>query len=762
MSDGRFGYVPNLHVILDGENRARAGTYLPFGIELVRKLIRQGRYANSKTVDVDDAVITAKVVGEQRWLRIWVGGRCELYLESGIVDVGSVGPANPAFNDNGKLYTNPALGAMPELNGLLSLPLGTENDPKPASGDVAEAFKKKVIKDEFGNETVDAASLSELQRKKTTINTVPPSLFTGKTRLYVQSIYGRRLKYFKKWSANTAFQPAALRYSGRYKGEDYTVDVSTNTGIFTTEDYNYFLLQVMGGSNQYVTVRKLVAESVCVDRARAYLVANKDELTEEKKTALEAYILSGSYPSDEIKFNLDAVIETNGSMGYGWHFNWDGTACDIIKVMQLGYNSVTYKYESKHLRMEFARDKNTVIPVNDPPLTLAQQERMRWAGIKQATLETKEFRNRKWQEVIAYPDWSQTQLAIFGVTWGADVDSDGAPFYCFYTKNDLKVCRHSKSGGTAGTMYRKESTPHYLAGYSTGWQASMPGVCGLQHLFGLEGGRYELQTRSTSASSTQLSCEGAVVSGNGQGWTADFVEYSAKTPDVAHDIYLAPFWIPSGSYLPTGDTVAAGYTASGCVDGYVFSPTGGYTLDPGAYGQSMWVCGFSMSATTGSSWYSEGALLLCVIPFDDAEACYLYGSAQINGGESGTTTTGVATSGSGSPAHIVRRITGGQYELVGYGTGYPVGDGFKPGSTTSPHETEYSSSTPLGKFLVCNEGVLEFNGEISPEFFAGDPVTHVPQHFTTRSAAAHGSVYGHGVSLTGGYTHTGHVFVGHA
>ena len=103
MADGHFGYVPNLHIILDGENRARAGMYVPFGVELVRKLIRQGRYANSKTVAVDEAVITAKVVGEQRWLRIWVGGRCELYLESGMVHVGSIGPSNPAFNADGKL-----------------------------------------------------------------------------------------------------------------------------------------------------------------------------------------------------------------------------------------------------------------------------------------------------------------------------------------------------------------------------------------------------------------------------------------------------------------------------------------------------------------------------------------------------------------------------------------------------------------------------------------------------------------------------------
>lgn len=759
MSDGRFGYVPNLHVILDGENRARAGTYLPFGIELVRKLIRQGRYANSKTVAVDDAVITARVVGEQRWLRIWVGGRCELYLESGIVDIGSLGPANPAFNDNGKLYLNPALEAMPELNGRLKLPLAVESPAEPISGDVAESFKKKIVLDELGNETVDPASLSDLQAKKLTVALVPPSLFTGKTRLYVQAIYGRRLKYFKNWSANLAFQPPALRYSGVSAGTSYAVDISTNCGVFTTEDYNYFLLQVMGGSEQYVTVRKLEAESACVEAARAYLVKNKDSLTDEKKTALEAYILSGSYPSDEIKFNLDAIITTNWQLGYGWHFNWSGTACDIVEHTPTGSGAST-RYSAKHYRMEFARDKDKTIPASSPPLSPVQQERMRWAAIKQTTVEAQEWKNNKWQQVIAYPNWDTRQLQVFGNILGDELGSE-APVYCFYNKDVLRMLRYSYSGGAIGSTWVSESAPRFWRGSCSGTGIGSFPCTG--NLYGTDTGVATLREYAYDAVNTAFSVGETAITAISR--HADVTHIRKENFELfggSHSFAAGAFG--SGThYFSTGDPVQVTAEPCGCETGvatYVQQGVLGPFSASNTYRDKKWE---SVTAL-GSEDY--GHLLLSVIPVGDAEAVYVSGqqtySWNVSGDREYFERVGAADAGIYSCYTTVVTSTG---MTITHKTPQPTGV-FTP-VNTEPYTAVISAATPLGAYAVTGAGVFPFAmGSYGP-FQGGEGFEQVEQSFYTLTSAGESpSSDGEGYMLTGGYAPAldaaAKVFVGHA
>lgn len=754
MSDGRFGYVPNLHVILDGENRARAGTYLPIGIELVRKLIRQGRYANSKTIAIDDAVITAKVIGEQRWLRIWVGGRCELYLESGIVNVGSIGPANPAFNDNGKLYTSPALDAMPELNGLLALPLTTEAPPKPASGDVAESFKKKVTVDVNGNETVDQASLSELQRKKLTVALVPPSLFTGKTRLYVQAIYGRRLKHFKQWSMNLDFQPAALRYTSRRDGAEYVVDIYTNSGIYTTEDYRYFLLRVEGGSEQYITVRELMAESACVEAARAYLVKNEERLTEAKKMALEAYILSGSYPSNDITFRLDAVIPTTGALGYGWHFNWSGTACDIVQVNTIDLGGGLYEHESAHHRMEFSRDKDKPIPVSEPSLTPAQQERIRWAAIKQAVVETKKWKNSKWQQVIAYPDWSASKLQIFGQLWGSRFGA-GAPLYCFYRKDELQMVRFSLSGGESKVESECTSEPSWFMGVrARGPSSGFP--CGAYANVGDHASTAEIKEYTETPTTAAFDCNGNTVGTTTQSYA--FSRYSRSSLTIETKAALGG----SGGYIGSGDTGtfnsgAPDVTTS--VNGCYVSHTSAQSTVGGPFSWVEHTINVDYSVETLSGSHSESGNLLFVVPFYDAEAVYLYGNISVN--EQGIGTTGNRHHDGdffGIPGIRRYALSTGQIFDAPYYTDTLYSSG------PNAWSKDATSTAPLGFYLINAEQVHALIGDPPSlnAFFAGEPNTHVEQTFSTYTSAVLAATRGQNLALTGGYAQDGHVFVGHA
>lgn len=765
MSDGRYGFIPNLHILLEGD-RLVAEMYLSFGMEQVRKLIRTCPYdAQRNLVLPDNTHIRIKKVADQRFLHIIAEPPCELYLESGIVHVGSLGPANPAFNDDGKLYLNPALEAMPELNGLLTLPLATEEEPEPVSGDTAQSFKKKSKTDANGNVTVDQASLSELQRKKLTVAMVPPSLFTGKTRLYVQAIYGRRLKHFKGWGINSNYQPPALRYTGRHEGEDYTADISTSTGIFTTEDYNYFLLQVMGGSAQYVTVRKLVAESACVEAARAYLVKNKDRLTEAKKTALEAYILSGSYPSEAIKFNIDAVIATNWEMGYGWHFNWSGTACDIVRVETIDLGGSLYKHRSTHYRMGFSRDKDKTIPVSEPPLTPAQQERLRWAAIQQTTVETKEWKNAKWFEVIVHPDWAENKLQVFGQIWG-DSFGDGAPLYCFYRGDDLQVLRYTESGGDAGYTWERTSEPVYYAGEASGTGPTPGGECEYTSItVGLEGGRKDVRLWSVAPRAVSFAIGEASVSATQQSYTYSFHETSGKNIAGTGYLYTNSFFIPGNEtwQIPTGMPVQPYGGPNSCALGpagdWETTPVTGYQ----SYGYRQMFIEYDVTVGTGNK--SEGTQLLAVIPFYDAEAVYLYGQKS------------TVTTETGTVSHIYAgQIMGGFVERTEFQPSGQIVDkyhsdagwgGSMPVVGTDAHSLYTEISEALGAYLACSAGVLEASGlPVTSAFFAGEPTTHVEQTYSTWSSAALKSVKGQGVPLTGGYAAAldaaPKVFVGHA
>lgn len=748
MNDGRYGFIPNLHIKLSGDSK-RAGSYVPFGMEQVRKLLRLGQFSVQNNLVLNDGTtVHSKIVGDQQFLHIESPWPCELYLESGIVHVGSVGPSNPAFNDDGKLYLNPALETIPELNGLLTLPLGTEATPTPVSGDTAESFKKKSETDEHGNVTVDQDSLSELQRKKITVATIPPSLFTGKARLYVQALYGRRLKHFKKWSMNLAFQPPALRF----ESGDTIVDISTNSGVFTTEDYRYFLLTVEGGSNQSVAVRELVAESKCVENARAWLVANKDRLTEQKKTALEAYVLSGSYPSGEIAFKLDAVVTTNWQMGYGWHFNWSGTACDIVQVDTINLGGSLYKHKSTHYRMEFERDKNKAIPVSEPPLTPVQQERMRWAAIKQTTVEEAEWKNYKWQHVIAFPDWSEQKLQIFGQQLGARY-GDGAPIYCFYNRDALKVVRYTCQGAAAVVEYMCESSPTYYYG-NFGWGTSPTGRACSGFVIGTESGRSELRQRTALPLSVEIGVDDTNIGATDASYTYDLIAKSEKVRNYADSWYSAWSIGSNGYTVDSGRALIDVVSQYGCVN----APGGyeGSTFLPGPdTASNSFEIGLDWTDTIATGSRAELTLTLVVVPFGDAEAVYLWGRKEESVSESGTIRDG---SPSGSAALDITHAWGSgidavreQFSDIVMGTGSGV---------HSVNETSYNQ---LGAKFISGYGVQDFvPSSVVSGFFAGEPATHVAQQFWTVTSAGLRDTDGDGTSLTGGYPQSGHVFVGHA
>ncbi len=453
------GFIPNLHVVIDG---VTAGTYIPFAKTMVRRLMATGMYAAEESSLTDDGFdISAKIIGDQRYIRIASG---TIYLESGCVDFTTIGLLDPHIYDEGILYFGDKENAYKKYNGLLSL----GGDP---SVPESSYLKNKQVSLAYGmpkkpDGSRDSSRDSLLVDKKLTTMFVPASMYTGKMRLYVQSLYGQKLT---EWifTMGTAEDGAVLPGHLIYETPDVTlgegraapITFTMNTGIYSDSEGNYWLIELDFG-----TVRKLDMPRIAVV-LRNYIQSHAD-LKDDVKDKLEAYVLSVCRPSATFYFHITHPISYYEAMGYGWKFNWDGTFADIVTTDLVTPDNFTSYNISNHYRMSFVRDASKKDTTTTSGMTDAEKlahdisfEKSRWT-IDQAHVEgPTKWKNSYVYSTIAYPSWFSNELVKWGSKWG-DIGGSGAPFYCLYRRNKLAVFRFSYSLGTVDA--RRKSSPSYF------------------------------------------------------------------------------------------------------------------------------------------------------------------------------------------------------------------------------------------------------------------------------------------------------------
>lgn len=737
-----YGFIPNLHVILLGDSQ-RAGAYLPYGKQLVRQLLASRQpYGKRVGHPGSGVLVEAWVSGEHRWVRITAEGCPPFLMESGIIGLQDIGLGAPGLHGNdGVMHYSPAIrtyAADKKLLGELKKPPSMVSTVTPEKG-ATRALKASV--DSEGNR--DSDSETQLAYKKLCASRVPPSIFTGKLRLYFQAKYGTKLSAWK-FSMNANNAPPSLDWLSA-PTESYPDGAtfqfhSAHTGIYTDADKQHWLVQ-LGVKASYSTpnqinIFKMVA-SPCIERMRSLL--RDDSVSDEDKERIEAYILADSKPDPEFCVSKAVSVPVNASLGYGWHFNWDGNKADIVGIETISTGGATYKHRSTHYRISIARSG---VANDDPNSTPVENEARRWtASLEQ--VEQKEWKNFKWQHVIAAPDWSVNQLEIFGAMLG-DRFGDGAPIYVFYTRNDLKVVRYSCSGGDAVLEYMSVSNPPYYQGEFP-WGTSPAGFVCAGQTIGFEAGRAELRTRTSMPLTCGFDVDGTGIGETDESYSYGFTSISSKTRTYA-DTWFGDFTITSAGY--TFEAGRANYevvSPYGCVsatygyEGTVFMPG----VQTGANSSNI---GLSYSNTEGGGSRSELTLMLVVVPFGDAEAVYLWGRKDRVDTETGTIKDSAPTGspyiditiGRGTGQEAVREHLADQKMTVGSGV----------------HQVDNSSSTLLGAHFISGKGVQAFapsEAVVASAFFAGEPVTHVAQQFWTRTSAGAADTDGAGTNLTGGY-----------
>lgn len=383
-----------------------------------------------------------------------VGG---LYLESGFIDLRNFAPMNldtyrpGILNFNGHVASNPyhLLGKAPKpfegkglTNGQLS--------------DVVNCSNKVAVVPDVGTSSGKEFCLGLIGRKRA-MEFVPPSLFTGKMRLFVQALYGSKLAE-GRLSVDEGSRTLNL------DGEAFGWTEMITSGLYTSADHQYWKIDIFDTG---ITYRK-VTLSATGKKWAATLVKRKAEFPAEKIDQIEAYIFSTAKFDErrEVAYFTNGRVAGYGSaLAYGWHFNWDGNRASIIRHDDDPDNVLNYRSTTFHI--DITRD-----PITDRfSAAWVQGDRKIWRHYP------------AYQAIWLGESLSGVSYALAPrgpMTSWAPINSD-ADLYCYYQRNAYKAVHLTTSEETPAPSFIHNTYPTSFCGnpgtyvYS---EAQNPGASG--------------------------------------------------------------------------------------------------------------------------------------------------------------------------------------------------------------------------------------------------------------------------------------------
>lgn len=461
--------------------------YLPFARSRIKALRARGSsYATQRFV-FPDAEVRVQIIGKQEYIEIKGSGTCVFGMDSGVVSQASIAPADPDRYLSGVLYETDKVAAYnapfvltpPEtqwrynpnetgqMSGTLSAGAGFRGKV-PVDGAAARSFFPGGIPDSSDPPVMVADPADPyLYVKKVLAVLCPPSIFTGRCRLWVQSLYGHHLhaqsadglsgNVYAPPTINLDTTPPSIVVLGKATTGTLGVAVTTSTGVYldTTTGKHW----MFNPGNMSMDIYPLVS-SPCGERLRKYLISGTDDdlLSAPDRDRLEAYILSECRPSTARKVTLTFATEVDGySMGYGWHWNWTGLVADIV------VNAV-FEQDATHRAMRSTHHRITMTPPT--PTSEWQATRSVVEGPNDWTLDRSAW-------VIAEPNYSSATL-IKSTPKVTTVFACDAPFYAFYVGDTLQVCRVTvalETGAAASTVnYNCTGSDLVTVGRNEGWR----------------------------------------------------------------------------------------------------------------------------------------------------------------------------------------------------------------------------------------------------------------------------------------------------
>ena len=672
--------------------------YLPLARSVVRRLLALGfPYAGQKLL-LPDATIFVWIEPGNEYIRITGGSALGLPLDSGVVDMGAILPANPATWLAGTLYetsyvatyhtpfvlqppafTPPRLYPNPgvlagQFAGILQragVGLKSYTGRVPVNAQPALSFKpRKISNGATPPVMIDDPADANLAAKKLIAGLCPASMFTGRARLYAQALYGAHSYTNASGTEAVATIPFALNdvslgqrpalvLNSRTKSVGTVTMTSGSCVYLDPATGKHYLFTFEGGVRCFVLKSSPAGEKLRPYLITASPVEGLEVLSQEDREHLEAYILSQSLPSGTGTTDADGREYASGSvqarfgMGFSWHWNWDGTTGDIVE-------HATFDQGSGNSAMRATWRRATIAKTSTPGYFTVSET------VVEGPTDWAVYRS-VW--TITYPDWS-TGEQVKLTPKASSVFACDAPIYAFYVGNDLKTCRVTVQLVTAPANYREQS-PYFTDSSSYG------GAFNGKRTYKLQGGYVE-DHAPTAANYYQASFTCGSVSMGTLEFGRSEANYREEITTKTATGYSAG--TGSGGFgtrnVPVGDSLTTPPAANSW---NTVSVTG--TLV--AQNQQMTVT-YNLYTGNYAVTYSSRATL--VVPFYDAEAVYFEG--QRTKSTSWTRRNQALSAPFGAGEFMVREI----HNVSGVDTNYER-FGWEQGGPSSPYTTQIVSDT---------------------------------------------------------------------
>ena len=357
-------------IISDG-----GGVWLPFAVSRLKALRATGLpYASQSFTMPDGMVVRVEVTGRQNYIRI-SGGPSTAYMESGQLSWSFPGELNPTKHDPAKWHfldvgtDEPYLGNIknPSKEALSGSDADGEQKNYPLLTEEMESQAIGYIKTprtagDTPTQTSDAdakdlrakeAGGDETVMKKMVPAFFPPSLFSGKMRLFMQAQYGARWATGKyPFELELVGTSVILRYLRKGLKLQFGFWSHSTTGLYTSPDGKFYVIvfQSISSGLTDVYAHPLVHGRDVKGLVKRYRAG---VFTGDEKTKVEAYILASSTIDLTTKQTIGTMTVPDGSaMAYGWKFNTDGDQARVVLNALTG-SGTTAKFTSNTVTVNF-------------------------------------------------------------------------------------------------------------------------------------------------------------------------------------------------------------------------------------------------------------------------------------------------------------------------------------------------------------------------------------------------------------------------
>lgn len=365
-----------------------------------------------------------------------------IYMESGFIDFISTGKCTEAAYRPGTLNYNAKVTS--ELDSLTPIQGKVKLEPttlpeSPFTGELlldggtslsvgckeSKMVSEVVTPDPCGITYTSGGYCGlSLWARKTTMQKVPASFYTGKLRLFVQAMYGSTRDDFSDDGARLKLKDDSGRTYANLSDGEIKLEHSGigSYWLYTIGPGGYALCYFNGFNLHMIPLLLTDVAQKFVEALVAHPLANDFKF----KTKVEAYLLAYAKPVYDSSLWITIPVSGSSVLGdplsYGWHTNWDGDEAHMVSFYADELNN---RFVSNQYKLEITKTTSPEGAISFSAAVTITEANKPWANWSTSL------------HVFYYDEEEQQMMPVPKPrpTYPPDINFD-APVYC-YTKLNL-------------------------------------------------------------------------------------------------------------------------------------------------------------------------------------------------------------------------------------------------------------------------------------------------------------------------------------